>query len=203
MFKIVFINLRSERVGTWGRGLKEREGKEPTAPGIPRRSPIQVRTRCPTLCDPIDGSPPGSPVPGILQARILEGVAISFSRRSSQPMVQTCISHISCIAPAPFSASNPSTASVPGHLAPGSALAPGRRWDGEKNSLAPGGLGLNPASVSPSVQESAPSPCLLIRLVQRCSEFITSTREAAPVRSQHSVNICHYCCGCPDCCEGH
>ena len=34
---------------------------------------------CPTLCDPIDGSPPGSSVPGILQARILEWVAISFS----------------------------------------------------------------------------------------------------------------------------
>ena len=34
---------------------------------------------CPTLCDPIDGSPPDSPVPGILQARILEWVAISFS----------------------------------------------------------------------------------------------------------------------------
>ena len=34
---------------------------------------------CPTLCDPIDGSPPGSPVPGILQARILEWVAVSFS----------------------------------------------------------------------------------------------------------------------------
>ena len=34
---------------------------------------------CPTLCDPIDGSPPGSPVPGILQARVLEWVAISFS----------------------------------------------------------------------------------------------------------------------------
>ena len=33
----------------------------------------------PTLCDPIDGSPPGSPVPGILQARTLEWVAISFS----------------------------------------------------------------------------------------------------------------------------
>ena len=33
----------------------------------------------PTLCDPIDGSSPGSPVPGILQARILEWVAISFS----------------------------------------------------------------------------------------------------------------------------
>ena len=34
---------------------------------------------CPTLCDPVDDSPPGSPVPGILQARILEWVAISFS----------------------------------------------------------------------------------------------------------------------------
>ena len=34
---------------------------------------------CPTLCDPIDGSPSGSPVPGILQARILEWVVISFS----------------------------------------------------------------------------------------------------------------------------
>ena len=32
---------------------------------------------CPTLCDPLDGSPPGSPIPGILQARILEWVAIS------------------------------------------------------------------------------------------------------------------------------
>ena len=34
---------------------------------------------CPTLCDPVDGSPPGSPVPGILQARTVEWVAISFS----------------------------------------------------------------------------------------------------------------------------
>ena len=42
---------------------------------------------CQTLCDPIDGSPPGSPVPGILQARTLEWVAISSSRVSSQPRV--------------------------------------------------------------------------------------------------------------------
>ena len=34
---------------------------------------------CPTLCDPVDSSPPGSPVPGILQAETLEWVAISFS----------------------------------------------------------------------------------------------------------------------------
>ena len=37
---------------------------------------------CPTLCDPIDGSPPGSPVPGILQARTLEWIAVSFSNAS-------------------------------------------------------------------------------------------------------------------------
>ena len=42
-----------------------------------------VSQSCPTLHDPIDGSPPGSPVPGILQARTLEWVAISFSRGSS------------------------------------------------------------------------------------------------------------------------
>ena len=39
----------------------------------------ESRQPCPTLCDPIDGSPPGSPISGILQARILEWVAISFS----------------------------------------------------------------------------------------------------------------------------
>jgi len=38
--------------------------------------PLQL---CPTVCDPIDGSPLGSPVPGILQARTLEWIAISFS----------------------------------------------------------------------------------------------------------------------------
>ena len=37
---------------------------------------------CPTLCDPIDGSPPGSAVPGILQARVLEWGAIAFSGHS-------------------------------------------------------------------------------------------------------------------------
>jgi len=42
-------------------------------------TPAKSLQSCPTLCDPIDGSPPGSPVPGILQARTLEWVAISFS----------------------------------------------------------------------------------------------------------------------------
>ena len=43
------------------------------------RDRTHVPCVCPTLCDPIDGSPPGAPVPGILQARTLEWVAISFS----------------------------------------------------------------------------------------------------------------------------
>ena len=44
-----------------------------------RESAAKSRQSCLTLCDPIDSSPPGSPVPGILQARTLEWVAISFS----------------------------------------------------------------------------------------------------------------------------
>ena len=40
---------------------------------------VKLLQLCPTLCDPMDGSPPGSPIPGILQARTLEWVAISFS----------------------------------------------------------------------------------------------------------------------------
>ena len=53
---------------------------------------VLVAQSCPTLCDPMDHSPPGSPVHGILQARILEWVAISFSRGSSGSRDRTCIS---------------------------------------------------------------------------------------------------------------
>ena len=42
---------------------------------------------CPTLCDPIDGNPAGSPVPGILQARTLEWIAISFSNTESRLII--------------------------------------------------------------------------------------------------------------------
>ena len=47
---------------------------------------------CPTLCDPIEGSLPGSPVPGILQARTLEWVAISFSNASNEWVLNPMIS---------------------------------------------------------------------------------------------------------------
>ena len=47
--------------------------------GFPAAAVAKSLQLCPTLCDPIDGSPPGSPVPGILQARTLEWGAIAFS----------------------------------------------------------------------------------------------------------------------------
>ena len=52
---------------------------------------------CLNLCDPVDCSPPGCSVHGILQARVLEWVAISFSRGSSRPRDRTPISYIFCI----------------------------------------------------------------------------------------------------------
>ena len=51
----------------------------------------------PTLCDAVDCNSPGSSVHGILQARILEWGAVAFSRGSSWPRDQTCISYVSCI----------------------------------------------------------------------------------------------------------
>ena len=54
----------------------------------------EVAQLCPTLCNPMDCNLPGSPVHGIFQARVLEWVAISFSRRSSQPRDQTQVSSI-------------------------------------------------------------------------------------------------------------
>ena len=62
---------------------------------------------CPTLCDPIDGSPPGSPVPGILQARTLEWVAISFSNAWKWKVKGKSLS--SCLTP-----SDPRDCSPPG-----------------------------------------------------------------------------------------
>ena len=55
---------------------------------------VLVTQSCPTLCDPMDCSPPGSSVHGILQARILEWVAYPFSRGYSQPRIEPRSSHI-------------------------------------------------------------------------------------------------------------
>ena len=76
---------------------------------------------CPTLCDPIDGSPPGSPVPGILQARTLEWVAISFSNawkwRVKVKSLKSCLT-----------LSNPMDCSLPGSSVHGIFQARGLEW---------------------------------------------------------------------------
>ena len=66
-----------------------------TTPFSASISESEVAQSCLTLCDPMDGSLPGSAVHGIFQARILEWAAISFSRNSSQPRGRT---RVSCIA---------------------------------------------------------------------------------------------------------
>ena len=53
---------------------------------------------CPTLCDPRDGSPSGSPVPGILQARTLEWVAVSFSNAGKWKVKENSLSRVRLLA---------------------------------------------------------------------------------------------------------
>ena len=76
---------------------------------------------CPTLCDPIDISPPGSPAPGILQARTLEWVAISISsawkRKSESEVAQSCLT-----------LSDPMDCSLPGSSAHGIFQARVLEW---------------------------------------------------------------------------
>ena len=61
---------------------------------IPNTKENEVAQSCLTVCDPMDCNLPGSSIHGIFQARILEWVAISFSRRSSRPRDQTRVSRI-------------------------------------------------------------------------------------------------------------
>ena len=72
-----------------------------------------VAQSCPTLCDPIDCGPPGSSVHGIFQARILEWVAISYSRGSFQPRDRTHGSGTSCIAGGFFTTESPGKHPLP------------------------------------------------------------------------------------------
>ena len=66
---------------------------------------------CPTLCDPIDGSLPGSPIPGILQARTLEWVAISFSNAWKWKVKVKSLSHVRLLA-TPWTAAYPAPPSM-------------------------------------------------------------------------------------------
>ena len=90
----------------WGSFIEQRRGKTEKvktiilqiSPRMANLSEVLVTQSCPTLSDPMDYCLPGSSLLGIFQARILEWVAISFSRRSSQHRDQTCVSCVSSIA---------------------------------------------------------------------------------------------------------
>ena len=66
----------------------------PAGPRECRKGKSEVAQSCPALCDPVDCSPPGSSVHGIFQSWVLEWVAVSFSRGSSQPRDRTWVSSI-------------------------------------------------------------------------------------------------------------
>ena len=80
MWKFRLRNLTEETAQRASNGLKPRLSGSKVYPlGLyAAAAAAKLLQSCPTLCDPIDGSPPGSPVPGILQARTLEWGAIAF-----------------------------------------------------------------------------------------------------------------------------
>ena len=86
-FKLVFSSKWTQNFKMYMLDLEKREEpeiklhhrKSKTTPEKHLLQAAKLLQSCPTLCNPIDGSPPGSPVPGILQARTLAWVAISFS----------------------------------------------------------------------------------------------------------------------------
>ena len=74
---VAYALTQEDAACLWPSSLKgSKKNSDPKQPAAATAKSLQL---CPTLCDPIDGSPPGSAVPGILQAGILEWVAISFS----------------------------------------------------------------------------------------------------------------------------
>ena len=102
-------SMGSRRVGhDWVTELNWMLNQESTEP-FERRARVRFSSQtiaaaakllqsCPTLCDPTDGSPPGSTVPGILQARTLEWVAISFSNAWKWKVKVKSLSHVQLFA---------------------------------------------------------------------------------------------------------
>ena len=91
----IIMHIHEHLVMYWQNVVHRRRERQTTSvflPWEPHESESEVAQSCPTLCDPMDCSLPGSSVHGILQARILEWVAISFSRGSSRPRDRTWVS---------------------------------------------------------------------------------------------------------------
>ena len=72
----------------WAQQLQHMHGLQYMGSWVPAAAAAKLLQLCPTLYDPIDGSPPGSPVPGILQARMLEWVAIASSAEETHVLTK-------------------------------------------------------------------------------------------------------------------
>ena len=93
---LAWVAIAFFRGSSWPRApALQADSSQSEIPGKPYPLHVKLSQSCPTLCDPMDCSLPCSSIRGILQARILEWVAISFSRGSSQLRDQT---QVSCIA---------------------------------------------------------------------------------------------------------
>ena len=101
IYKHYISNLpRSLRTHHWelrNHWIRQNFTLDRISPWSYRKLQVVCAQSCPTLCDPLNCSLPGSSIRGILQARIMEWVAISFSRGSSWPRDSTCISCSTCI----------------------------------------------------------------------------------------------------------
>ena len=89
------VEMKKERPGSRLRRISRRDWRRATEAEGKLSESVFIAQSCMTVCNPVDCSPPGCSVNGVLQARILAWVAMAFSRGSSQPRDQT---HVSCIA---------------------------------------------------------------------------------------------------------
>ena len=143
---------------------------------------------CPTLLDPIDGSPPGSPVPGILQARTLEWVAISFSNACKWKVKVKLLSRVRLLA-------TPWTAAY--QAPPSMGFSRQEYWSGVPLPIIPK---RNPISISnhslfPPIYPSADNhrstfclhACIRAKLLQSCpTNFATLWTVHGVARVRHS-----------------
>ena len=134
---------------------------------------------CPTLCDPIDGSPPGAPVPGILQARTLEWVAISFSNAGKWKVRVKSLSHVWLLA-------TPRTGLQPTRLL--------RPWDfpGKSTGVGCRCLLLNSYRKVHKQARGRSNPEGLIKQHKRPPWFISSTLQqgSLPLRQSDTKRVC-------------
>ena len=133
---------------------------------------------CPTLCDPIDGSPPGSAIPGILQARTLEWAAISFSNSWKRKVKVKSLSRVQLLA-TPWTAAYqaPPSMDFPGKSAGAGCPCLLRQSGHVSPNMSGTSMPLSCRSCSSSLQEVKPSAVLFPRL-----------NATPPIPSVHNAN---------------